>query len=1181
MLRLCAEIRKIGFKNHIDRDRIYQLIDLSYEILITQPLGFKEFGDLAVKAQGATTGHSATTPDNTTALLACYMLAWVDCTGLRARDFFIYNTLANFGDDHVLGWDAVFGWTPQRAAASMAKFGITMRDEAPGQTSLPTVSGPMPEGVKDYRDAKFSFLSKKPLPMSADVRSELASAGVDIPLSFATCHDKTRLIGKIKGQELERKANNVLVTYDSYLSYLYLTAHHKDVYDELIQRSQQIYFRVREQVTHSVPRTYTPEGEFEESIWKARVKSAVKKIKRPPKYNEVLRLWYSAPPFPYLDEDLTSSEIDDNYIYIHTHDDPFMVFVKWISDFPTLLSPRYKNLRWADWIQAKLSKELSWPINFVAAANGVSFDLMTARLLLSRTNYSFLRNEAIVINDYESRAFGRSLLRHWIYTALSRGFTYRKSFSPLDLVRGLDHFWINLVFMVTGRISQIAVELDLHILDTIIIVILSFVHIEIPLPPILLDLLSPSILIGRLFSYIISTLTPAGAIDFQPFDAQLRRLAQDPAASFSLSAPTGVGKSTRLINRAQNVMKKNLVVIVPRRAIAVSVGKYMQSLYPESGIGISTEGYNPKPSDRIVYCTVQSFFSNPLLREPNNIFVLDEAHINEPTYSVARRYFDLNSNLRKIFITATPLDSFKLPPLVLPATSQFRVLERRVSGSTMQDYLRASAMFANDRTSHEKILIFVPTIKHMDDLAMLLVQKVCRISSRHKILDNTATAFISTSVADAGLTIPDVSFVISPDLDVTVSRTIGESGVVKAKPHFFALTKQTITQRRGRTGRTCDGTFLLFEITDLPKGDLDFTLFDFMESLVPATSTTFKYFPEHLTNNLPVDFHLFLEAYDFEPHFKSEHFKSFFDGTVRDLEHLVDMFGSLEAYWKNYTNKAKLFKAPRVSPNPDPDAMAYKSWEEDNPEGVASPPQPPPPLKKGEVVTIEAPVVPLAPASPFAQRGFAPRARGRGFARGRGGTAPPPKAPVGKLMDLSKVPTPKKYLAKEWVDGKDSETAPDEKLGELLGFYREKPVMAQMNNWSVQNVPWQVPERMARINVSGAGLLCGARACVGLIYTFTGRRYSDQLIQSEIWESQLGFISEPQTEFFSPDVLGSYLRAKHNILITVMEGEDNAVEQAIPAGFDASNSFHGVLYLEHAHYNYLGIEYKYAPIEDA
>jgi hypothetical protein len=817
LIRVCQEIRKRGYKTHTDYDRICQLIDISYDMLITQPGGFKNFGDIAGKAKGATTGHSSTTPDNTIMLIANYLFAWRRVTGLRAREFFNFNTLANFGDDHVLGYDPVFGWSPAAAIKAVKELNTIMRDEAPGQDYLPLPDKPLPPGVSDWRDAKFSFLSKKPLPLTPDILGELKSASINVPLLFATCHDRERLLGKIKGEGPARNFQDPRKSYEAILGYIDLCAHHHDIYEKLARMAMGAH--------NSLAYHYLKNGR------------SMKGVRKVPSYNDVLRQWYKGevfdPDFVISDD---SGVIDEVTIVINP--DPLGYFVRWISDFPTLLSPRYRNTRWADWIQARLAPQLSWPLSFLTYGNNAMLDPGQVRALASRTPYAFLRHELIVPSALHG-SYSTLLVRHWLFMGFQRLVSYRKIFSPLDAVRLLDNLFINLLFILTGRVTQAVVELELHVWDTLIVYLLSRIHINFDIPVFDFDVPAPSSIIAQAVTFLFAYFSPAGSIDFQPLElARLRELEADPKKAFVLVAGTGVGKSTRIVNLIQERLRRPTVVVVPRANVAIGVGQYMQRLYPESGIQIATEGFKVTPGFRIVYTTVQSFFLNPLLRHQDNLFIMDEAHINEPAYNVMHIFF-ANLKSRKIWMTATPGPEIsRRPMLVMPSANQFTVHTADVEVGSLSHFIESAIRFCNDRSSFEKVLVFVPTIKLMQDMVGQLHNRTCLLHSNQRVVDETASIFLATSVADAGLTIPDVSFVMSADVDLTVLHNEAGSNVV-----YFRLSSQTVKQRAGRTGRTSNGAFLLFKIKDIEVTKIVYTKVDYLQALKPAVEASLNYFP--------------------------------------------------------------------------------------------------------------------------------------------------------------------------------------------------------------------------------------------------------------------------------------------------------------------------------------------------
>jgi len=1106
LLFVAREIRKKGYSLHKDYHAICQLIDISYDMLRDQPLAFKNFGDIAVKGQGATTGHTSTTPDNTIMLIANYLFAWRAITGLRAREFFNFNTLANFGDDHVLGYDPVFGWSPEKAISCMLKIGTVMRDESPGQSWLPVPGAPLPAGVEDWRDAKFSFLSKMPLPMTDDVKSEIKAAGITVDLAFGTCHDRSRLLGKIKGEVLESKNANTKSKYEALIGYMELCAHHRDIYTELAKDSIALYNKL---------------------VFETRQSGGnAKSIRKPPSYFEVVRKWYAK---GVVDPDTPTPEDDDEHkIFIYDSPDPFGLFVRWLSDFPTILSPRYRNVRWADWLQNKLVERLVWPIEYIAKANFITNDHASVRYLAARTPYAFLRSE-LMVPQIDSPSFQVLTSRHYLYMLYSRVVNYRRNFSPLDLLRLLDTVFINALFICTGRVTQSVVELDLHILDTLVIYLLSYVNIPFPIFALNYYVPTPSDVFAQLLTWAFSFVTPAGSIDFQSLEARLARLAVDPDASFVLDAPTGTGKSTRMVNRIQNVVNRPVVVIVPRQAVAVNVGLYMRSLYPDTGIYIGAEGHEIGENFRIVYCTVQSFFLNTRLRNNDNLFILDEAHVNEPIYNVARNWLRLGSR-RRIYMTATPGDLFPgVFNLVVPAVNQFTVYDGSTKVKSLNEYLEATIAFANDRASNEKILIFVPTLKNMEKVADRVRHNVCRLSSKHKVVNPDATVYIATSVADAGLTIPDVSFVLSPNVDINVS--INDVGT--AINYFYLLSKLTIKQRRGRTGRTSNGAFLLYEIEDIETSELTFTTADYHVALAPAVGVASPYFPDAIKQTLD-DTKRAASVYWDRPG-RMPTWAGFLD----QIDFITKKYGiqKTRKFFEDF------FGGPNVGT-----ATGHKVWSgptDDEVDPITS-------YYRGESTVL---------------------------------TAELPKTHA--LYEPEDA-----YLSDDPSIPDDSDL--DDEFDEPA-WTPPKQVVPQVTRpqptGRLDRSTWR------KHDVSGKGLLCGVHSVIGVIYTVRGVRRSPEFIQTQL------------REFMDPEVMTAHLT--HDFEYNAQFATDRMYQYTClqdlllkkyfikclfrcdgvdffgtrpPVGDERESQplegHQSIIWLDYAHYNYLGVPYSDVPVND-
>jgi hypothetical protein len=355
-------------------------------------------------------------------------------------------------------------------------------------------------------------------------------------------------------------------------------------------------------------------------------------------------------------------------------------------------------------------------------------------------------------------------------------------------------------------------------------------------------------------------LQPGGALDFQSLDAAVNRLKFVAAGGFRISAPTGVGKSTRIVNRIQNLLGVPVVVIVPRREVALSVAAYMQSLYPNSGITSCTEGGDYKVGSRIVYATVQSYFATTSLQSPNNLIFFDECHISEPHYMTFHNFLCIEQR-RVIYCTATPPRNIDhIEEVGISAVASFTISEAEHEFDSLGEYVKFATDFMNGRSSYEKAIIFVPSLKLAASAQSQLRQGSCIVSSKHRGHDDNASVFICTSVVDAGVTIPDVSFVFSPNVDTGVTNT----GAIRSptKAYLFELDNLTRKQRRGRTGRTTDGVFIYCKINGVEISERSYTFWDYVDTLTPSVKFSLPYFPKDILATAPKKYDEIIPLFD-------------------------------------------------------------------------------------------------------------------------------------------------------------------------------------------------------------------------------------------------------------------------------------------------------------------------------
>jgi len=831
ILAVVAEVRKLGFSSHKDFHRIASLIDIAYEQLLHQPIGLKSTGSVFGKDQGFTTGHSSTSPDNSLALVIMYMFAWRRITGLRAREFAQYNTLINFGDDHVLGWEPVFGWTPWAASRAMAELGIVMRDEGLGENALPglatsnelqawlrvaepslseealssKVSELMIRNVTPGA-TKISFLAKVPLPKVGKVLADLNSASIDLPFAFATCHDRERLLGKIKG---EMFANAPPAWRRSrLLSYMDLCAHHEDV------------FLLLEQAIHSLDSKYGSNPHY---------KASLKSMPRMLSYSQVLQRWYSE---AHVISRSDATEYGFGPVDVHSLSlfDQVDKLILWLSDFTTIWAPRVVNSRWETRIIDSFPGVFSWPLALIISANrlGPNSSVLGMQMLSSTPYRSVIPRVPTL--DVTAPNLTSLYVRHWMACFLFSLGSALRSFHPFTTLLILsDRFVGNLLFTYFARVPGALAEPTLDLYTLAVVGFLSFVTF----PPLLdefflsfsfVDIPLPSVLMGLFVESIKKTLATQGSVDLQPFWAEVE--AGSLRDGIILSAPTGIGKSTKLMAQLVGKTYKTVLVVVPRVVIAESVGEYMARQYPDIGVGIHTSNVHPRVSDRLIYLTPQAFLLGQGYHVPSRfLVVVDEAHVDE----IFHQHVPIFLRLRKFehcLVTATPPPNAPYPTVRLPCVPRYQV--KTFSGPELvalsfPDYLRKARDICLRVPTSQKVLVFIPSVERAREFALTSDRKSCLLSSVTKNIDPDASLFVATSVADAGITLPDVRHVVTSDVEISVKVSRFKDGVAPSSGisiSYYYLSKLILTQRRGRTGRTSDGYFYNIHLTSMGSGPI-------------------------------------------------------------------------------------------------------------------------------------------------------------------------------------------------------------------------------------------------------------------------------------------------------------------------------------------------------------------------
>jgi hypothetical protein len=318
----------------------------------------------------------------------------------------------------------------------------------------------------------------------------------------------------------------------------------------------------------------------------------------------------------------------------------------------------------------------------------------------------------------------------------------------------------------------------------------------------------------------------------------------------SIAAPTGVGKSTRFISTLNDWTSRPVVVVEPRHILVEGLTEYMTDLVAPKVVGGSTSGMVLPKGCNIIYGTVQSLLQRPNLLNSRYLWVIDEAHLDEPHYDFMKRFLE-NAQIPHVRLTATP------DPL-----DEIVELEVHKTWSTDREDLIVTDLRAYAKVVIDKItvsfptlrwLVFVPSLAMAETVAGGLSATCCLISSKSSFIDPNARVFISTKVSDAGLTIPDVDCVMSTNVDVQVNTdNPGPHDITKTTvSSYYKLSETTLIQRVGRVGRTRNGSAFIYHVTGMQLVDKRTTAYDELIALGSLVVATEAY--DHLLSDPALD----------------------------------------------------------------------------------------------------------------------------------------------------------------------------------------------------------------------------------------------------------------------------------------------------------------------------------------
>ncbi|ARO52688.1 replicase [Neofusicoccum luteum fusarivirus 1] len=761
IMDLIKAVRKKGFESHKDRDRIANLIDVNYEQVEKQLLQTTSTGNVYLKGTGLTTGHSSTSMDNSLALVIIYLMAWKDVTGPSAREFMYYNELSCFGDDHVLSCLASKPavWTPKNIANVMKRWGLTNNLEV--KPSLSSIS----------------FLSKWGRKATPNEVKHLLENGVDS--RFIVWHDKKKLVGKLTAPITNKTPSYRLKRL---LSYLTLTAHHQDVYDGLVKvicGSKSLMAQLRND--------------------KLRI----------PSYRSVLRNWYSPSPPPQFHDEVNhdfDESTNDGRLIQYGEVSALDAIFGALSMVPDLLSPLLFNYGYMRALQVFLKSRLEWIIDLVSMNNNI-FSAGLLESHLARTPYRFIER-SIFLPGLSGCNNTTLMVRHWLFCAYMAvrpkqrfGAWFNFAIARISSLQ----FFLNCKIMTQGRQNEL--QLDLLVVASL----LSLISLPDWLPSLgTFNFPDVQLLVDSIMHYFTVLIWSNVPPNFKETTPTLRTFDRF-AGPLGVSAPTGSGKSTGFIQHLYLVAGhrfRKIVVVEPRTLLVHGLTNFMKSAYGLDCSGATT-GLKLDKSKRVIYATPQALMNHLDLFSPDNLFVLDEVHINDHFYDLFRNLF-VRSRLPCIFVSATlPSNLAEQCQAVLDIpmanlwTTTETVVKRTANKdreSVLRDYEAYLLDLAGTLGPSSRMLAFVPTKAMAERLANKSRSSALALHSDIPVpTEWKVNCIFATPVADVGITIPEVTLVVTPNF-----TTLNSNGL-------SSLSGETSRQRRGRTGRTCNGEYRLIQ----------------------------------------------------------------------------------------------------------------------------------------------------------------------------------------------------------------------------------------------------------------------------------------------------------------------------------------------------------------------------------
>jgi|GEM_PF-751053 len=367
------------------------------------------------------------------------------------------------------------------------------------------------------------------------------------------------------------------------------------------------------------------------------------------------------------------------------------------------------------------------------------------------------------------------------------------------------------------------------------------------------------------------------------FEALLK---DDDTPVIVVAGPTGSGKSTQFPQFAVNAGYDIVKITQPRRAAANNVGDRIESEITKIAedtvempqVAIRTGGEKKGPRDAAITITTEGYLLTSWQRleaDARSVkkvaLILDEAHESSSDFEMlmvlSKKLLKDNPDCKlKVVVMSATLDAefiadyfndlpYGKPALIEVEGRMFDVTKHeRPASNVVHEAVAAARILARNTNEREPngVWVFVPGKREIKDVSDKIEEELRRLSidvARQTTVlpfhakltkEEQERAFVhlpgvkivvSTNAGETSVTDPDCKYVI--DSGLARQMLLDEEQILGLERYH--ISRDECTQRAGRTGRVCPGTYILTRIDD----EIEFVPFNYRDqSPVPEILRT-------------------------------------------------------------------------------------------------------------------------------------------------------------------------------------------------------------------------------------------------------------------------------------------------------------------------------------------------------